>query len=99
MIITDTDAICEVCGQPYMGDGHQWTCDNCLHREPCGCGYDAPILDWYVIPEMNTTGWKVVCECGKETVFWQSAKEAAAAWTRGERYTPIAGTDHYEEAW
>lgn len=105
MNIEKWNATCNLCGKDYLTDGYQWTCDECRHpKQLCACGSDDVTLDWE-ITDFNgdllpDPVWRVECAaCEKRTVFFSTAKEAFDAWTRGEAFTPIPGTNHFEEVW
>lgn len=107
MIVLDTPTTCQVCYLSFMGDGYQWTCED--HRHPkkdCPfCGSDDVICDWHIETDMcgdiiYEPVWYTECQkCERRTIFFVTAKEAFDAWMRGEIYTPIDGTSHFEEVW
>lgn len=107
MILLDTHTVCEVCGANFMGDGYQWTCDDCRHpkKECPHCGSDDVICDWHIDNDQNgelmwQPVWYTECQkCERRTIWFETAKDAHSAWMNGEVFTPIEGTGHYEEVW
>ena len=103
-MIKDTPSTCDVCNIEYMGDGYQWTCDDCRHpKKDCPhCKSDDVICDWHferIDGELSLV-WYTECQsCERRTIFFDNAKEAHAAWVNGEVFTPIEGTGHFEEVW
>lgn len=105
--LEDIEMICDVCGAEFVTDGYVWTCDECRHpKKDCECGGgDDVLLDWEIKLDQNgdlipVPVWRVECAmCERRTAFFSTAKEAYDAWTRGEAFTPIPGTGHFEEVW
>lgn len=95
---------CPVCGEKFLTDGYFWTCQDCrFSPETCACGSDDASLEW-TITDFNgeilpDPVWLVECLCDIQTAYFDTPKEALEAWKNGARFTPIPGTDHFEEAW
>lgn len=107
MNLQNTPSVCEVCGKNYMGDGYQWTCEDCSHpKKDCPhCASDDIRLDWHIEKDQSgewieTVVWYAECQkCERRTIWFETAKEAHVAWMNGDVFTPIEGTGHYEEVW
>lgn len=86
---------CSLCGRRWYPSffelGYVWLCPGCRHpKKECECGSDDVTLNWDIVNDQNgelSPGpvWSVECgSCERMTPYFETAREAAEAWDKGQ---------------